>query len=166
MSNRVLNIKPDIDKVETGVEKHKQLAAGLCGALADTYLMMVKTQAFHWNAVGPLFHSVHTLTEEQYRDLFEAADVLAERIRALGYPAPSSITDMIQHSVVEEEMANPSTHQMLDRLADDHENVARRLRDIVDISETNRDVATADLLTGRIAFHEKAIWMLRAMLAE
>jgi hypothetical protein len=67
MSNRVLNIKPDVDRIDTGVEKHKQLAAGLCGALADTYLLMVKTQAFHWNAVGPLFHSVHTSPRSSMR---------------------------------------------------------------------------------------------------
>src|SRR3546814_17852100 len=80
-SHSALKMKPDIERPETGLEHRKRLANSLCGLLADTYLLLVKTQGYHWNVVGPLFISLHRLTEEQYQNLFEAVDDLAERDR-------------------------------------------------------------------------------------
>ncbi|MEM1038016.1 MAG: DNA starvation/stationary phase protection protein [Pseudomonadota bacterium] len=161
----VLNMRTDVESLETGIESAKSLAASLSACLADSYLLMVKTQAYHWNAVGPLFHSIHLLTEEHYTNLFGAVDELAERIRALGYPAPSSFTEMATSTGLVEDTDNPTTETMIGNLVADHQTVARRFRAAIVRAEDHKDVVTADMLTERIRFHEKAIWMLRAFLS-
>jgi len=166
MSNVVLGMKPDTESPKTGIKNRKELAFHLTGLLSDTYLLVVKTHAYHWNVVGPMFLSLHELTEQQYEDLFEAADTLAERIRALGYPAPTSITEMASTSEISEETGNPSAEQMIERLIADHEAIVRRLREAAEIAEDLKDAVTADMLTERMAFHEKSIWMLRSILTQ
>jgi starvation-inducible DNA-binding protein len=134
--------------------------------LVDAYVLMVKTQGFHWDVVGPLFVSLHELTEQQYQDLFAAIDEMAARIRALGYPAPTSIADLMPHSALAEAQgSNCSAEQMVTALISDHETVSRRLRDAVDVAEDLRDVVTADMLTERLQVPERAVWMLRATAA-
>lgn len=165
MTNIVFQMKSDVENPELGIEGKQRIATQLVGCLADSYLLMVKTQGYHWNVVGPLFTSIHDLTERHYRNLFEAVDDLAERIRALGYPAPTSITDMISHTVLQEDSGNPTTELMLENLIRDHEAMARRFRDGIELAEEAKDTVTADMLTERNAFHEKASWMLRALLA-
>jgi starvation-inducible DNA-binding protein len=165
MTNSVLKMKTDVENPETGLEHRKRLAGNLSALLADTYLLLVKTQGYHWNVVGPLFVSLHRLTEEQYQDLFEAIDNLAERIRALGHPAPSSISEMIALTQIEEDSGNASAEQMVESLVRDHEAVVRRLREATIAAEELHDVATAGMLTDRIQFHEQAVWMLRAVIA-
>jgi len=160
--NKVLNTVPKADKVETGVSNVPNIADGLTQALADTYRLMFKTHAYHWSVEGPLFHSIHVLTEGQYNDLFKAADVVAERIRALGYLAPWQLADIIKGSVVEDASKLPSAQDMVADLAADHEAIAKRLRDVIEVAEKGNDPVTADLLTARCAFHEKSAWMLRA----
>lgn len=160
--NKVLNTVPKADKVETGVSNVPNIADGLTQALADTYRLMFKTHAYHWNVEGPLFHSIHVLTEGQYNDLFKAADVVAERIRALGYLAPWQLADIIKGSVVEDASKLPSAQDMVADLAADHEAIAKRLRDVIEVAEKGNDPVTADLLTACCAFHEKSAWMLRA----
>lgn len=165
MATNVLDVKPTIEHPEIDLEQRKRLVANLVGALADSYLLMVKTQGYHWNVVGPLFFTLHQLTEDQYQNLFSAVDEIAERVRALGYPAPSSIADLMAHSKVNEETGNPTAEEMVASLVADHETIARRLRDAIEVAEDLRDPATADLLTERSRFHEKAVWMLRATIA-
>jgi starvation-inducible DNA-binding protein len=166
--NDVVNIEPGIDKSRTGPEDDSQqrLSDGVAGVLSDTYLLLVKTHGYHWNVVGLLFVSLHTLTEEQYTDMFAAADELAERIRALGYTAPGSIREMVLVSEIAEEQAKPSAEDMVQNLVDDHKTIARRSRETVAIAEQIGDTVTADMLTQRMTFHEKAIWMLRAILGQ
>jgi starvation-inducible DNA-binding protein len=164
MPSDVLNMRADVENHETGIESRKKIAGAMSGCLADSYLLMVKTQGYHWNAVGPLFRSVHLLTEEHYQNLFEAIDELAERIRALGYPAPGSITDMISKSEISEDTGNPTAEKMIENLARDHETVARRFRKAAEMADDNKDFVTHDMLTERIEFHEKAVWMLSALL--
>jgi starvation-inducible DNA-binding protein len=164
MSNVLFKPKPTVDEPETGIVGRKKLAGNLSALLADTTLLFVKTQAVHWNVVGPLFFGLHNLTEEQYRNLFEAIDAIAERIRALGYPAPASVAEMIPLSVISESEAALSAEDMIQALADDHEKISIRLRDIIEHAEQQRDAVTADLLTARLQFHEEAVWMLRAIL--
>jgi starvation-inducible DNA-binding protein len=163
MPTTVLDARPTVEHPETDLEQRKRLVANLLGVLADSYLLLVKTQGYHWNVVGPLFVSLHQLTEQQYQDLFLAIDGIAERIRALGYPAPGSVADMITHTALSEESGNPTAEQKVRTLIRDHETVVRRLRDAVEAADELRDAATADLLTTRLQFHEKAIWMLRAI---
>ncbi|WP_051332346.1 Dps family protein [Cucumibacter marinus] len=167
MSTSVLRTEATVTEPETGINSTAKLAHALEGCLADTYVLMIKTQAFHWNVVGPLFFSIHNLTEEHYQDLFEAADDLAERVRALGHPAPGSISKMLDESVVTEEKDDTlEAAEMLKTLVNDHEAVARRFRETAELAEEQKDIVTADMLTARITFHEKAIWMLRAITAK
>tara|TARA_R110002126_G_scaffold289659_1_gene445131 strand:- start:1169 stop:1669 length:501 start_codon:yes stop_codon:yes gene_type:complete len=166
MANEILNMRPAVEDPATGIDNKKLVAVNMSACLADSYILMVKTQGYHWNAVGPLFRSVHMLTEEHYQNLFEAIDNLAERVRALGYPAPSSITQMIGLAAIQEDTENPTTEKMIKNLVNDHEIAARRFRESVERAEEAGDVVTADMLTARIAFHEKAIWMLSALLSE
>lgn len=157
-----MNVIPATDTVKTGVRDVKPLAKGLTEALADTYRMIFKTHAVHWNVEGPMFFSVHNLTEAQYENMFAAADVIAERIRALGQLAPSRLSDIVSASVIEDPAKPLASVAMVEDLASDHEKVAKRLHAVVELAEEHKDVVTADLLTGRSAFHEKAAWMLRA----
>ena len=158
-----LNVVPDTDKVETGVRDVKALAKGLSDVLADTYRLVFKTHAYHWNVEGPLFYSVHNLTEGQYGEMFEAADVLAERIRALGQMAPSRLDAIMEASVVSDLKELPSAGEMCHDLAMDHERVAHRYHALVEEAGRHNDPVTDDLATARSAFHEQAAWMLRAL---
>lgn len=160
--SEVLKAVPKADKVATGVEKVAVVADGLTKALADTYRLMFKTHAYHWNVEGPFFHSIHILTEGQYQNLFVAADELAERIRALGKLAPSQLSELESNSGISDKSRLPSAQDMVEELAADHEMIAKRMHAIIEKAEEAKDPVTADLLTGRCAFHEKAAWMLRA----
>jgi starvation-inducible DNA-binding protein len=142
-----------------------RLAKGLSQALAETYVLYVKTQGFHWNVVGPLFYGLHKLTEDQYGDLAAAADELAERIRALGHPAPASFGEFLKMSGVDETTGSKSAAEMTLALVNDHETVARTFRELVAVADRANDVVTADLLTKRIHAHEEAAWMLRSIIA-
>lgn len=165
MATGILNVRATVEHPDTDLEQRKRLVANLTAALADAYVLLVKTQGIHWNVVGPLFVSLHELTERQYQGLFAGIDELAERIRALGYPAPASISDMIPHSALGEETDNLTAEQMVGALIRDHETISRRLRDAVEVADDLRDAATSDLLTERLRFHEKAVWMLRAIVS-
>lgn len=153
---------PGSDKIDTGITGVTAIAKGLSDSLADTYRLLFKSHAVHWNVEGPIFHSIHVLTEAQYTDLFKAADDLAERIRALGRIAPFQISEITKMSCVKDLAKLGSAQEMVEDLASDHEAVVRRMRDVIGQAEKGDDVATADLLTARCAFHEKAAWMLRA----
>jgi starvation-inducible DNA-binding protein len=161
----VLDVKPQIENPNLGIDDRQRLAAALEGIVADTYMLLVKTQGYHWNVVGPLFVSLHKLTEAQYEDLFAAGDEIAERIRALGYPAPTSLRAMIKDSRIAEAKGGPTAEEMVEDLVADNETVVRHLREITDLAEELHDQGTADLLTDRMKAHEKAIWMLRAIVA-
>ncbi|WDI31059.1 DNA starvation/stationary phase protection protein [Hyphococcus flavus] len=142
----------------------KTLAGMLGAALASTYTLYHKTHAYHWNVTGPLFYSLHKLTDEQYLDLAEAADAIAERIRAIGFAAPVGLAGYADNDVVRDVEGTPSAGDMIAELASDHIAVAAQLRDFVEEADNTGDVYTADLLTARIGVHEEAAWMLNAML--
>jgi starvation-inducible DNA-binding protein len=161
-----LNIVGQDQPVATGIRNPDTLADAISGVFADTYRLTFKTHAYHWNVEGPLFFSLHNLTEAQYEDLFSAADVLAERIRALGKMAPTSLAQIIEKSVIKDEDANLSAGEMCKDLADDHERVAHRLHALIKIAAEHNDPVTEDLATARSAFHEKAAWVLRALSAD
>ena len=163
MKTHVLNATAEVTNLNTGIEKTGTIAAQLEACLGDSFLLMVKSQAYHWNVVGPLFQPLHQLTQEHYENMFEAIDEIAERIRALGFPAPASVAEMAQKSVIEEERGSSSAEKMVLNLINDHERVASRFRDAAKLADHTGDLVTADLLTERIAFHEKAIWMLKSV---
>ncbi len=159
---RTMKVVPAAEPVKTGVKNARTVAEGLIEALADTYRLVYKTHAIHWNVEGPLFFSVHNLTEAQYQDLFKAADEIAERARALGQLAPMRLEEIIDLSQVEDAAKPLSAEEMVAELARDHEAVAKRMHALSEMAEEHKDPVTADLLTGRSAFHEKVAWMLRA----
>jgi starvation-inducible DNA-binding protein len=158
-----LNVVPASENVESGVKDPSAVADSLSDILADTYRLVFKTHAYHWNVEGPLFYSVHNLTEEQYEEMFAAADVLAERVRALGRIAPFCVETLVEKSVVTDKKELPSAGDMCLDLANDHERIAHRLHALVDLSDEHNDPVTEDLATARSAFHEQAVWMLRAL---
>ena len=131
--------------------------------LADTFMIMIKTQGVHWNVTGSSFFSVHNLTEEHYKALFEAIDNLAERIRTLGGKATASYNRYMELTSLKETDQPAEVHEQLQWLIEDHEAIARRLRPLVGKAEEENDWVTHDMLTGRLGFHEEAVWMLRAL---
>ena len=137
----------------------------LSAVLADTYRLMLKSQIYHWNVTGPLFHAVHEMTEEQYTDMFGAIDVLAERIRALGKPATVTPADLTAAQGMSEPDAGLTGEKMVKDLMADHEILAQRMKDLIENTESAGDAATADIATERMAFHEKSAWMWRSLAA-
>lgn len=140
------------------------IAAGLAGYVADTYMLMAKTQACHWNATGPGFIGMHQLTEAQYKELFLAVDELAERLRALGQPAPRGLSEMLNLGSMSELDGKVDVAGAYRTLADDNAQIAARARDLAEAAEEADDIATHDMLVHRIEVHEKAAWLLRSHL--
>ncbi len=147
-----------------GDKQRKAIAEGLAHLLADTYTLYLKTHNFHWNVTGPMFNTLHLMFETQYTELALAVDLIAERIRALGYPAPGSYAQYAKLSVIKESEAVPAAEEMIADLIKGQEAVVRTARGVFPAVEKAGDQATADLLTQRMQVHEKAAWMLRAML--
>lgn len=161
-----LNVVATPKDVLSGVRAPETLAEGLKNVLADTYRLTFKSHAFHWNVEGPLFYSIHNLTEEHYEDMFAAADKLAERIRAIGQMAPMAMSEIMTASVIEDPTETPTAGQMCTILAEDHQRIARRLHALIKMAGDQNDPVTEDLATERSAFHEQAAWMLRALASE
>lgn len=142
----------------------EQTAVTLGRLLADSYLIYLKTQGFHWNIVGPQFEPLHTLFQEQYTELAEAIDEIAERMRALGVKAPGSFSEFVTMTSISEEADAPAADAMISQLLSDHTTASRTALQVVTEAEKQGDVATADLATGRVTQHEKAAWMLSSLL--
>lgn len=143
-----------------------EIAAGLSKLLADTYTLYLKTHNFHWNVTGPMFQTLHLMFEGQYNELALAVDLIAERIRALGLPAPGTYKEFSKLSSIEEEEGVPSAEDMIKKLVEGQEAVARTARSIFPVVDKANDEPTADLLTQRLQVHEKTAWMLRSLLAK
>lgn len=138
-------------------------AAGLARVLADSYTLYLKTHNFHWNVTGPQFNTLHTLFETHYTELALAVDEVAERIRSLGVKAPGSYREFADLTVLEEADGAPTADEMVAQLTADHEAVARTIRAVMPTAEQANDDVSVDLLTQRLAIHEKTAWMLRSM---
>ena len=139
-------------------------AAALGRLLADSYMLYLKTQGFHWNVVGPQFEPLHTLFQEQYSELAGAIDEIAERMRTLGVKAPGSFAEFATLTSITEETGAPAAEAMIGQLLSDHTTVSRAALQAVTAAEARGDVATADLATQRVAQHEKLAWMLASLL--
>ncbi|MFZ8996804.1 MAG: Dps family protein [Ilumatobacteraceae bacterium] len=153
--------------IDIGIDEvdRKEIAAGLSKVLADSYTLYLKTHNYHWNVVGPMFNTLHLMFETQYNELALAVDLIAERIRALGEPAPGSYREFAALSAIQEDDDRPDAEEMIRRLVIGQETVARTARSMFDVVERANDQPTADLLTQRLQIHEKTAWMLRSMLA-
>jgi starvation-inducible DNA-binding protein len=148
-----------------GAEAYAAVAEALGPVLADSYQLFIKTQGVHWNVAGPNFYGLHKLTQEQYEDLYEAIDAIAERIRALGVAAPATYTAYGEMSCIRDEQRDGSMKGAVEMLAADNASLCRTLRRAIEVAESHEDVVTADLLTMRLAQHEQNGWMLRMILA-
>ena len=143
----------------------KQIAGGLSRLLADTYTLYLQTHNFHWNVTGPQFQTLHLMFEQQYTELSLAVDLIAERIRALGFPAPATYAEFTELSSVKEWKGVPDARSMTDILLQGQETVIRTARAVFPIVDEYHDEPTADLLTQRMQIHEKTAWMLRSLLS-
>jgi starvation-inducible DNA-binding protein len=143
----------------------KAIAEGLSRLLADSYTLYLKTHNFHWNVEGPMFNTLHLMFEGQYTELALAVDLIAERIRALGYPAPGSYSAYAKLSTIKEAQGQPKAEEMIKQLVEGQEAVTRTARGIFPVVDKAQDEPTADLLTQRMQVHEKNAWMLRSLLA-
>jgi starvation-inducible DNA-binding protein len=152
--------------IDIGISEkdRKKIAAGLSKLLADTYSLYLKTHNFHWNVTGPMFQTLHLMFETQYTQLALAVDLVAERIRSLGFPAPGTYSEYAKLSSIEETSGVPKAVDMIQLLVAGQEAVVRTARSIFPAAEAAHDEATADLLTQRIQLHEKTAWMLRSLL--
>lgn len=147
-----------------GEDDRAAIADGLSHLLADTYTLYLKTHHYHWNVVGPMFQTLHLMFETQYTELSQAVDLIAERIRALGAPAPGSYREFAALTIIEEDEDQPDAQEMIRRLVAGHEAVTRTARSVFPAADAAHDEATADLLTQRLQVHEKTAWMLRSLL--
>ena len=145
-------------------EQRQQIADGLGRLLADTWVLYGKTHGFHWNVTGPMFNSLHGMFDTQYNELWDSLDEIAERIRALGIPAPFGDSKLTQLATIKEADSIPAAMEMVAQLVADHEAVARTARSVFEIADAANDQPSADLLTQRLQVHEKTAWMLRSLL--
>lgn len=143
----------------------KEIADGLSHLLADSYTLYLKTHNYHWNVTGPMFQTLHLMFETQYNELALAVDLIAERIRALGFPAPGSYREFGKLTSIPEDEDVPDAQEMIRRLVAGQETVTRTARSIFPVVDKANDEPTADLLTQRMQLHEKNAWMLRSLLA-
>lgn len=147
-------------------EDRKSIVDGLSNLLSDTYVLYLKTHNFHWNVTGPMFNTLHLMFEGQYNELALAVDAIAERIRALGFPAPGTYTTYAKLSSIKEEPGVPAADEMIKQLVEGQEAVVRTARSLFPLLDKVSDEPTADLLTQRMQAHEKTAWMLRSLLAK
>lgn len=142
------------------------IADGLGRLLADSYSLYLQTHNFHWNVTGPMFQTLHLMFEGQYTELAGAVDLIAERIRSLGFPAPATYGEFVRLSSITEVAGVPKAEEMIRALVDGQQTVVRTARSLFPVVEKAGDEATADLLTQRIQLHEKTAWMLRSLLEQ
>jgi len=156
-------LPPDIG---ISAEDRQAIATGLGHVLADSTVLYAKTHGFHWNVTGPMFNTLHLMFMEQYTELWNALDAIAERIRALGHPAPYGGATIAGLSSIQEAEGVPTALAMVRELVAGHEAVARTARSVFAIVDAANDQPSADLLTQRLQIHEKTAWMLRSLLED
>jgi starvation-inducible DNA-binding protein len=154
-------------KIDIGIKEtdRAKIAQRLAHLLADTYTLYLKTHNFHWNVTGPMFQTLHLMFEQQYNELALAVDLIAERIRALGFPAPGTYREFAELSSIAEPKGVPAAEQMIRELVAGQEAVVKTARSVFPLVEKVNDEPSADLLTQRMQVHEKTAWMLRSLLA-
>ena len=141
-----------------------KIVKGLSRLLADSYTLYLMTHNFHWNVTGPQFNSLHLMFMDQYTEQWNALDQIAERIRALGHPAPGTYKEFVELASIAEVEGVPSADEMIRHLVAAQESTARTARKLFPVVDAANDQPTADLLTQRLEVHEKTAWMLRSLL--
>ena len=154
---------PPID-IGIPLTERRAIAEGLSALLADSYTLYLMTHNFHWNVTGPQFNSLHAMFMGQYTEQWTAIDIIAERIRALGFPAPGTYGQFARLTSIREPEGVPDANEMVRQLVVAQEATARTARNLFPVVNAARDQPTADVLTQRIHVHEKTAWMLRSLL--
>ena len=154
--------------IDIGIREkdRNRIADGVAHLLADTYTLYMKTHSFHWNVEGPMFNTLHDMFMVQYTELWNALDLIAERIRSLGIPAPGTYKEFVKLASIKEVDGVPKAMDMVRHLVAAQEATARTARSVFPLVEKANDQPTADLLTQRLEVHEKTAWMLRSVLEE
>jgi starvation-inducible DNA-binding protein len=147
-------------------DNRKKISRGLSELLADSYTLYLMTHNFHWNVTGPHFNSLHLMFMTQYTEQWTALDQIAERIRALGFPAPGTYQEYVKLASIQEVEGVPQAMDMVRHLVAAQEATARTARKLFPVVEGANDQPTADLLTQRLEVHEKTAWMLRSLLED
>lgn len=157
-----------ITKIDIGISDSDRLkiSEGLSGFLADSYTLYLMTHNFHWNVTGPMFNTLHVMFMGQYTEQWNALDLIAERIRALGHPAPGTYKEFVKLASIKEVSGVPKATEMILHLVSAQEATARTARRLFAVVNKANDQPTADLLTQRLEVHEKTAWMLRSLLEE
>jgi starvation-inducible DNA-binding protein len=157
-----------VTTIDNGIspKDRARIAEGLSHLLADTYTLYLMTHNFHWNVKGPMFNTLHAMFMAQYTELWNAVDPIAERIRALGFPAPGTYGQFGKLSTVKEVEGVPKAEEMVALLIKGHDAVARTARGLLPAADDANDQPTLDLITQRLDVHEKTAWMLRSLLEE
>ena len=160
--------KTKMPSIDIGISEadRAKIVKGLSGLLADSYTLYLMTHNFHWNVTGPLFNSLHNMFMGQYTEQWNALDVIAERIRALGFPAPGTYKEFVKLASIKEVEGVPKANDMIRHLVTAQEATARTARKLFPVVDAANDQPTADVLTQRIDIHEKTAWMLRSLLEE
>ena len=143
-----------------------KIVEGLSALLADSFTLYMMTHNFHWNVTGPQFNSLHLMFMGQYTEQWNALDIIAERIRALGHPAPGTFSEFAKLTSIKEVSGVPKANDMVRHLVNAQESTARTARKLFPVVEAANDQPTADLLTQRLEVHEKTAWMLRSLLED
>lgn len=153
-------------EIDIGIKKEDRarIAEGLSRLLADSYTLYLTTHNFHWNVTGPMFNTLHLMFEGQYTELASAVDLIAERIRALGFLAPGSYREFEKLASLSQPEEVPGAEKMIRLLVHGHEGVAKTARSVVPLADKASDEPTLDLITQRLQIHEKTAWMLRSLL--
>ena len=162
LQNEITDLTPDRG---VDIQQRRSIADALSGSLADAFRISLNLQGLHWNVEGPLFFSIHKLTEEQYQYLARTIDELAERIRAIGMPAPQTLSDFIRLSRVDDLPEDLDLKGRIDRVISDYERAVERMAVVVRKAEEAGDIKTADLLTEKVGAFDEFAWMLRATVA-
>jgi starvation-inducible DNA-binding protein len=146
--------------------ENKSVTGKLSQVLAESYTLYLKTHNFHWNVTGPMFQPLHSVFEEQYSELANAVDEIAERIRALGQPAPGSFTEFQNLSSIKEASGKTKAQDMIKELLQGHETISQTASEAATTAQKAGDEGTADLMIQRIQVHDKTAWMLRSFLED
>lgn len=164
--SKTKNNPPQTINIGLSEKDRQKIADGLSRMLADTYTLYLKTHNFHWNVTGPMFQTLHLMFMTQYNESWLAVDSLAERIRALGFPAPGSYKQFAALTSIKDSDVVPNAKEMIRQLVEGQETVVRTAREVFPIAEKAGDQPTADLLTQRMTIHEQNAWMLRSLLED
>ena len=156
--------KPIAMDVGISESDRKKIVEGLSALLADSYTLYLMTHNFHWNVTGPQFNSLHNMFMTQYTEQWTALDLIAERIRSLGFPAPGTYKEFVKLASIKEVEGVPKATEMIKHLVAAQEATARTARKLFPVVNEANDQPTADVLTQRIDIHEKTAWMLSAHL--